>query len=240
MFVGDSISRNQRQSLICLLHSAVPQAKVIQQGMDPFINYTYLDYGVSIIVHHTTYLVDIEVEKIGRVLKLNSIKSGNIWKNMDVLVFNTWLWWYRSDSWDYIQIGNKIVKDMDRMQAFRYGLTTWANWVNTQVDTRKTKVLFQGISPTHFNGSTACAKETTPMKGSTSSVGLPPQSYVLQNVLQKVTKPVHLLNITALSELRKDGHPSVHNIFHHMDCVHWCVAGVPDTWNELLYASIMN
>jgi hypothetical protein len=52
--------------------------------------------------------------------------------------------------WDYIQIGNKIVKDMDRMQAFRYGLTTWANWVNTQVDTRKTKVLSQGISPTHF------------------------------------------------------------------------------------------
>jgi hypothetical protein len=90
------------------------------------------------------------------------------------------------------------------------------------------------------SGSTTCAKETTPMKGSTSSVGLPPQSYVLQNVLQKVTKPVHLLNITALSELRKDGHPSVHNIFHHMDCVHWCVGGVPDTWNELLYASIMN
>jgi hypothetical protein len=39
---------------------------------------------------------------------------------------------------------------MDRMQAFKIGLTTWANWVNTQVDTRKTKVLFQGISPTHF------------------------------------------------------------------------------------------
>jgi hypothetical protein len=52
--------------------------------------------------------------------------------------------------WDYIQIGNKIVKDMDRMQAFKIGLTTWANWVNTKVDTRKTKVLFQGISPTHF------------------------------------------------------------------------------------------
>jgi hypothetical protein len=39
---------------------------------------------------------------------------------------------------------------MDSMQAFRYGLATWANWVNTQVDTRKTKVLFQGISPMHY------------------------------------------------------------------------------------------
>ncbi|PNX75594.1 hypothetical protein L195_g031533 [Trifolium pratense] len=234
---------------MCLLHSAVPEAKVIKQGMDPFINYTYSDYGVSIIVHHTTYLVDIEVEKIGRVLKLNSIKNGNIWKNMDVLVFNTWLWWNRSGAdkpWDYIQIGDKIVKDMDRMEAFKTALTTWASWVDTEVDTNKTKVLFQGISPTHFNGAewnesgTTCANETTPMKGSTSSVGLPPASYVLQDVLQKVTKPVHLFNITALSELRKDGHPGDHTINHHIDCVHWCVAGVPDTWNELLQALIIN
>jgi len=60
------------------------------------ISIIFQDYGVSIIVHHTTYLVDIEVEKIGRVLKLDSLKSGNLWKQMDVLVFNTWLWWYRT------------------------------------------------------------------------------------------------------------------------------------------------
>jgi hypothetical protein len=87
---------------------------------------------------------------------------------------------------------------------------------------------------------TNCAKETTPINGSSSSLGLPPASYVLQSVLQNVTQPVQLFNITALSELRKDGHPSSHNIFHAMDCTHWCVGGVPDTWNELLYASIVN
>ncbi|AES69054.2 putative PC-Esterase [Medicago truncatula] len=115
---------------------------------------------------------------------------------------------------------------MDRMEAFRSGLTTWANWVNAEVDTNKTKVLFQGISPMHYNGAewhepgvTNCGKETTPINGSTSSLGLPPASYVLQNVLQKITKPVQLLNITALSELRKDGHPSIHNNFHRMDCL---------------------
>lgn len=52
--------------------------------------------------------------------------------------------------WDYIQIGNNVTKDMDRMQAFRYGLTTWAHWVDTVVDTTKTEVLFQGISPQHY------------------------------------------------------------------------------------------
>ncbi|XP_045819785.1 protein trichome birefringence-like 38 [Trifolium pratense] len=248
MFIGDSLSLNQWQSLICLLHSAVPQATIIQQGGNhPIKNYTFQDYGVSIILFHSNFLVDIEVKKIGRVLKLDSIKHGNLWKNMDVLIFNTWLWWYRKQLSDYIQIGNKIVKDMDRTKAYKIGLTTWANWVNTEVDTNRTKVLFQGISPMHYNGTqwqkpgvTNCAKETTPINRPSSSLRLPPASYVLQSMLQKVIKPNQLFNITALSELRKDGHPSFHNIFHGIDCTHWCVGGVPDTWNELLYASIKN
>ncbi|CAI8596025.1 unnamed protein product [Vicia faba] len=250
MYIGDSVSLNQWQSFICMLHSILPNATVTQVDGEPITNHTFQEYGVSVIVYHSTYLVDIEVEKIGRVLKLDSLKGGNIWKEMDVLVFNTWLWWYRSgpkQPWDYIQIGDKIVKDMDRMEAFKTGLTTWAKWVDTDVDTTKTKVLFQGISPMHYHGEewnepgvTNCAKETTPINGLSSTSGLPKASYVLESVLEKITKHVHLLNITALSELRKDGHPSSHNGFHGMDCTHWCVAGVPDTWNLLLLESIMN
>lgn len=53
------------------------------------------DYGVEIVLFHSNLLVDIEVEKIGRVLKLDSIKDGQIWKNFDLLIFNTWLWYTR-------------------------------------------------------------------------------------------------------------------------------------------------
>lgn len=98
------------------------------------------------------------------------------------------------------------------------------------------------FSGTEWNepGVTNCAKETEPISGSTYSSGLPRAAYVVMDVLKKITKPVHLLNITTLSQLRKDAHPSSYNGLKGMDCTHWCVAGLPDTWNELLYAAITN
>jgi hypothetical protein len=51
------------------------------------------DYGVTIQLYRTPYLVDIIRENVGRVLTLDSIVSGDAWKGMDMLVFNSWHWW---------------------------------------------------------------------------------------------------------------------------------------------------
>ncbi|KAK4592143.1 hypothetical protein RGQ29_016586 [Quercus rubra] len=250
MFIGDSTTLNQRESLVCMLHAAVPDSKIIEEKNSLYSNTTYEDYGVSILLFTSNFLVDIEVEKIGRVLKLDSMKNGNIWKDMDVLVFNTWLWWNRTGPfkhWDYIEDGGKVLEDMDRMDAFRKGLTTWAKWVDTYVDPGKTKVLYRGISPTHYDvtgwgrpGVINCGKETTPINGSTYPTGLPPASYIVKDVLSTIKKPVQLFDITTLSQLRKDAHPAAYNVFKGMDCTHWCVAGLPDTWNQLLYIALTN
>lgn len=45
--------------------------------------------------------------------------------------------------------GNTTVKDMDRMVAYEKALTTWANWIDSNVDPAKTQVFFQGVSPNH-------------------------------------------------------------------------------------------
>ncbi|KAF9596948.1 hypothetical protein IFM89_014592 [Coptis chinensis] len=46
-------------------------------------------------------------------------------------------------------------------------------------------------------------------------------------------------------EFRKDGHPSNYRepgitVLSIQDCSHWCLPGVPDTWDELLYAHLLS
>lgn len=82
--------------------------------------------------------------------------------------------------------------------------------------------------------------ETQPLTMSTYPAGPPPQEAIVKSTLSSMSKPVYLLDITFLSQLRKDGHPSKYSGANFdNDCTHWCLAGIPDTWNQLLYASML-
>lgn len=77
---------------------------------------------------------------------------------------------------------------------------------------------------------------------------------VVRNTINKKEIPVGLIDITTLSEYRKDAHTSVYTLRQgrlltpeqkadpaaFADCLHWCLPGVPDTWNELLYTHIIS
>lgn len=62
---------------------------------------------------------------------------------------------------------------------------------------------------------------------------------VVSTVLTRLRKQVYLLDITAMSELRKDAHPSKYSGGGGLDCSHWCIPGLPDTWNQLLNALLV-
>ncbi|KAJ4726508.1 Trichome birefringence-like family [Melia azedarach] len=251
LFVGDSLSLNQWKSLTCMLHASVPQANFTLGRKSDLSTFTIPKYNISVKIDRNSFLVDIVKEKIGSVLKLDSIRSGDSWIGYDLLIFNTWHWWLHKGSkqpWDYIQYGDNIQNDMDRLVAFKIGLTTWSKWVDSSVDPALTEVFFQGISPTHYNGeewneskSETCKGQTQPISGSTYPGGPVPAAAIVKEVLSNMSIPVTLLDVTTLSQLRKDGHPSIYGIDgqNGNDCSHWCLAGVPDAWNEILYASLV-
>jgi hypothetical protein len=112
-------------------------------------------------------------------------------------------------------------------------------------------------SPSEWNaGATTmtsknCYGETAPMSGTTYSAGTyPDQMRVVDTVLREMQSPTYLLDITMLSELRKDGHPSIYsgdlspeqraNPARSADCSHWCLPGLPDTWNQLFYTTLFS
>ncbi|PSS14420.1 Protein trichome birefringence-like [Actinidia chinensis var. chinensis] len=250
MFVGDSLSLNQWQSLTCMLHKAVPLVKYELVSIRGLSIFKFPAYNVSIMFWRNGLLVDVVNEKIGRVLKLDSLENGDSWKTVDILIFHSWHWWHFTGSqqrWDFFQEGNITYKDMDRLVAYRKGLSTWARWVDSNIDPIKTQVFFQGVSPDHDNASDwgdpnakNCIGQQKPVLQRTYPGGRNLAEVVVEKVLRKMSTSVYLLNVTTLSQFRKDGHPSIYGYGGHRgsDCIHWCLPGVPDAWNDLLYKAL--
>lgn len=138
-------------------------------------------------------------------------------------------------------------------------MKTWAKWIKKNVDPKKTTVFFRSISAEHkMRQYNEWCYNVTQIMPEESYVSVYPKSLLntIESLIAKMSKPqVNYLNITKLSEYRIDAHPSVfrskdwknivakdydNKISNYADCSHWCLPGVPDTWNRLLYASIIS
>ncbi|XP_043712490.1 protein PMR5-like [Telopea speciosissima] len=251
MFVGDSLGRSQWESLICMISIWIPRSPTQLLREDPLYTFKFLEYGVTVSFHKAPYLVDIDTVQGKRILRLEEISANaNTWSGVDVLSFNSGHWWLHYSSlqgWDYMESGGTLYQDMDRSVAFERGLRTWAKWVDTNIDPTKIRVFFQGISPQHYNptewnsgapASANCYGERTPLSGEMYPGPYPDQMKVTLAVLKDMHHPVYLMDITTLSQLRKDAHPSIYTPDRTPDCSHWCLPGLPDTWNQLFYTSL--
>lgn len=98
-----------------------------------------------------------------------------------------------------------------------------------------------------------CYNETTPIEdpnywGSDCDKRI---MQVIGEVFGNSKFPITFLNITQLSSYRKDAHTSIYkkqwnplspeqvaNPVSYADCTHWCLPGLQDTWNELLFTKL--
>lgn len=58
--------------------------------------------------------------------------------------------------WDYYMEGKSVYKVMNPMIAYEKGLTTWAKWIDLNIDPRRTRVIFRSMSPRHNRYNTIC------------------------------------------------------------------------------------
>ncbi|EAZ26556.1 hypothetical protein OsJ_10451 [Oryza sativa Japonica Group] len=253
MFVGDSLQLGQWLSFVCLVNSAVPDtpgAKSMERSRTLSV-YTVKEYNASIEFYWAPFLVESNSDRNialgagGRVLHVDAIEEhGKHWRRADILVFDSYVWWmtgYRIKSvWG--SFGDDGYEELDAWVAYRLGLKTWANWVDSNErglgKGRRNPVLQRKLAD----------PPTGAYRGSGSDRRM---MEVMSDVLGRMRTPVTLLNITQLTEHRVDAQVSVYTETggllvtdeektdpqRYTDCIHWCIPGVPDTWNRLLYAT---
>ncbi|XP_010517431.1 PREDICTED: protein trichome birefringence-like 28 [Camelina sativa] len=282
MFVGDSLNRNQWESMVCLVQSVIPPGRKSLNQTGSLTVFQIQDYNATVEFYWAPFLVESNSDDpkmhsvIDRVIMPESIeKHGVNWKGVDFLVFNSYIWWMNTVSIKVLRgsfdDGDTEYDEIKRPIAYKRMLRTFGDWVDHNIDPLSTTVFFMSMSPLHIKSldwdnpdGIKCALETTPISNMSFIVNTDHLQYsevgtdyrlfsAVENVTRSLKVPIHFLNITALSEYRKDAHTSVYTIKqgklltreqqadpdNFADCIHWCLPGLPDTWNEFLYTHIV-
>ncbi|CAI9097235.1 OLC1v1033611C1 [Oldenlandia corymbosa var. corymbosa] len=275
VFVGDSLNKNQWMSMVCLLDSSLPTSLKSVTWKGSLITFQALEYKVRMDFYWEPLLVESNCDDpvnhhvLDRVIRVGAIeKHAKHWTDADVLIFNSFMWWLEPNMtllWGSFGSSNGVYKTVNmRLRRYEMALRTWSDWLDLQINRTKTNLFFMSLSPYHKigedwgkSGGGNCYNETEPIlekgyKGSGTDAGMMRIAEAAINDLKGRGLRVEYINITQLSDYRKDGHPSIHrrqwsNLTRtqlldpvtYADCVHWCLPGVPDVWNQLLYTYIM-
>ncbi|MBA0661811.1 hypothetical protein Goklo_006053 [Gossypium klotzschianum] len=227
-FVGDSLGRQQFQSPMCMITAGKDRSDVLDEPLD--VKDPQTEYAMHLdrpppFLRQFLHKIDVLV-----------LNTGHHW-NRGKLRANRWVMYVGG-----APNTNKKIANMGRAKNFTIHNTV--KWLDSQVPKHPhLKAFYRSISPRHFvngdwNTGGSC-NNTKPM-----SIG--------KEVLQEGSSDhaavsavrwtgVKLLDITALSQVRDEGHISRICITSSpgvQDCLHWCLPGVPDTWNEILFAQI--
>lgn len=176
----------------------------------------------------------------------------------DVLIMNTGHWWWAPTKFDpvkspmlFFEKGKPILPLKTPEEGLDMVLKNMINFVEKTMPKSGLK-FFRTQSPRHFEGGDW-------NQGGTCHRSQPLQPEEVENLfgieshspntevrlvnghLQKAlqSSSFHLLDITYMSEFRADAHPSTSGGKKHEDCMHWCLPGITDYWNDLFMYTLL-
>ncbi|TXG57982.1 hypothetical protein EZV62_015811 [Acer yangbiense] len=226
---GCNLPRNMWESLLCILKGSSKDpsnvfeanGKQISKGETSF-SFVFKDYNFSVEFFVSSFLVqewkipDKDGSK-KETLRLDLMgRSSDQYKDADIIIFNTGHWWIPDKTFkgkNFYQEGSHVYGELNVLEAYRKALTTWARWVDASINPNKSMIFFRGYSASHFRGGQlysggVCDNDTEPIKNETYLSAYPPKMKVLESVLKGMKIHVTYLNITRLTDYRKEGHPS--------------------------------
>ncbi|EYU28320.1 hypothetical protein MIMGU_mgv1a004005mg [Erythranthe guttata] len=269
-FIGDSLGRQQFQSLMCMVTGGEERHDVLDVGYEYGLvkargavrpdgwAYRFPITNTTILYYWSASLCDLEP------IDPSNPKTTDFAMHLDrppaflrtflprfnVLVLNTGHHWNRgklqANRWVmYVNgVPNTNRKIADIFGARNLTVHSIAKWVNEQLPLYPgLKAFLRTMSPRHFfNGdwnTGGTCDNTTPLSGGKEVVEDDSSDPLTAGAVSGTS--VELLDITALSQLRDEGHISRYSIKATpgmQDCLHWCLPGIPDTWNEVLFARL--
>ncbi|KAL0449805.1 UNVERIFIED_CONTAM: protein trichome berefringence-like 7 [Sesamum latifolium] len=258
VFVGDSMSRTQWESLICLLMTGVEDKGSVYEvngnmitKQIRFLGVRFSSFNFTIEFYRSVFLVQHNwapknvpkrVRSMLRLDKLDDISKE--WINSDVLIFNSGQWWVPGKLFGtgcYFQVGESLKLGMSIATAFRTALQTWASWVDSNINPEKTRIFFRTFEPSHWRNLTLRQCNVTKLPLSeTEGKDYSPFSDTVFEVVNNMIVPVTVVHITPMSASRSDAHVGTWSDRPSLsDCSHWCLPGVPDIWNEIVLSYLL-
>uniref|UniRef100_A0ACD5Y728 Uncharacterized protein n=1 Tax=Avena sativa TaxID=4498 RepID=A0ACD5Y728_AVESA len=275
MFVGDSLNRNQWHSLVCMVQSVLSKGrtKIVKRGSLSIFHAK--EYRATLEFYWAPFLVESNSDNpnfhtiVERIISPERIEGhAQYWRGVDYLLFNTYIWWMNDQEIKVRRPDSRSWSEHDevpRMEAYGRVIKTWSDWLNENIDPVQTSVFFVTISPLHNSpeqwgnpNGIKCVKETLPVLNYTQPLDLNHDMRIydlVKSTAESMKKvPVTLIDITRMSDYRKDAHTSIYSFQQgHLltakqkadpqkfaDCIHWCLPGVPDVWNQVLYTKIFS
>lgn len=277
-FVGDSMARNQLESLLCMLSSVSPPNLIYSNGDDnKFRRWHFPSHNVNVSVYWSPFLVKgVEKTNDGK-QNYNKLYFDSVdekWASdldlIDMVVLSIGHWYLHPALYldGDLELGCHSVEGVNCTETGFFDV--FGKAFNTTLKAIIQKkgssmgndidVIVTTFSPHHFEGEWdkfgACPKTKPFMEGEKTLEGM--DADMRKAEVEEVEKAKVILNgdnfspkvriaaldVTKLALLRPDGHPGPYmypfpfadGIKERVqnDCVHWCLPGPIDTWNEIM------